>query len=90
MTHYLLKYQQGKADPMYVLFDETGSRVMQNNSLHLLRSHANGRNITMISKDVPSELFRIIKQNYHPNNYLSSLQDGSILEESLQDNDHCP
>ncbi|MBT3836297.1 hypothetical protein HOD05_04540 [Candidatus Woesearchaeota archaeon] len=91
MTHYLIRYKQGKANTSYHLFDENGLRVMQHNALHLLKSNAfNDRNIRIISKDIPLNLFERIKQNYAPNNYFLPVKGGSILEESLQDNDLTP
>jgi hypothetical protein len=90
MTHYILKYKQDRLKPTYILFDEKGNRIMQNSVLQGLRNNAYRNNIMILSKDVPFDLFERIKATYLPDNLFSPVRGGSILEESLQDNDLTP
>lgn len=87
MAYYLLQYRQDKSKPTYLLFDEQGTRIIQNNNLSSLMFEAKRNNLSNISKDVPSALYELIRMSYMPQNNFHPVKGGSILELSLQDND---
>ena len=90
MTYYLLIYKQDKYRPTYLLFDEMGTRIIQNHNLSSLMFEAKRNNFTDISKNVPSKLYEFIRTTYMPQNNFHPVKGGSILEESQQDNDRFP
>jgi len=63
---------------------------MQGLVLQGLRNDAYRNNITILSEDVPFDLFEIMKLHCAPDYNLYPVKGGSILEEFLQDNDQNP
>ena len=88
--HYLLYYRQDKTESAYLLFSDTGSLIQRSQSRLEIYRNAQYYGINEIDVEIPSRLLNIIKSTYEPSNGIFLAPGGSILEESLQDNDQNP